>query len=107
MAQALEKVNMSPNLGKMFSFAQKMVILFQNSVFGESQFSQKSLTNRRKQPQTLPQQVLVQQTTTKRRYRKETEILEKGRAATGAHLSKMKAQYQTFQTHYSSFLWYA
>ena len=46
MAQALEKVNMSPNLGKMFSFAQKMVILFQNSVFGEIQFSQKSLINR-------------------------------------------------------------
>ena len=50
MSQALEKVNVSPNLGKMFSFAQKMVILFQNSVFGEIQFSQKPLTNRKKQP---------------------------------------------------------
>ena len=62
MAQALEKVNMSPNLGKMFSFAQKLVILFQNSVFGEIQFSQKSLINRKNQPHTLPQQLLVQQT---------------------------------------------
>ena len=62
MAQALEKVNMSPNLGEMFSFAQKMVILFQNSVFGEIQFSQKSLVNRKNQPHTLPQQLLVQQT---------------------------------------------
>ena len=62
MAQALEKVNMSPNLGKMFFFAQKMVILFQNSVFGEIQFSQKSLINRKNQPHTLPQQLLVQQT---------------------------------------------
>ena len=59
MAQALEKVNMSPNLRRKF-FAQKMVILLQNSVFDEIQFSQKSLTNRRKQPHTLPQ-VLVQQ----------------------------------------------
>ena len=32
----------------MFSFTQKMVILFQNSGFGEIQFSQKSLTNRKK-----------------------------------------------------------
>ena len=32
---------------------------------------------------------------------KETKILE------GAHLTKMKAQYQTFQTRYSLFLWYA
>ena len=49
MAQALEKMNVYPNLGKMFSFAQKMVILFQNSVFGQIQFSQKSLTNRKKE----------------------------------------------------------
>ena len=62
MAQASEKVNVSPNLGKTFSFAQKMVILFQNSVFGEIQFSQKSLTNRKKQSLTLSRQVLVQQT---------------------------------------------
>ena len=128
MAQALEKVNMSPNLGKMISFAQKMVILFQNSVFGEFQFSQKSLINRKNQPHTLPQQLLVQQTliysvvttspraagrtkcgtASKRRYRKKKlKFWRKGRAATGAHLSKMKAQYQTFQTRYSLFLWYA
>ena len=31
----------------------------------------------------------------------------KGRAATGAHKTKMKAQYQTFRTRYNSFLWYA
>ena len=126
MAQALEKVNMSPNLGKSFSFALKMVILFQNSVFGEIQFSQKSLINRKNQPQTLPQQQLVQQTliifccyykaprsgphdcgtVSKRRYRKKKlKFWRKGRAATWAHLSKMKAQYQTFQTRYSSFLW--
>ena len=37
---------------------------------------------------------------------KETENLHKGRAATEAHITKMKAQYQTFQTRYSSFLWY-
>ena len=108
MAQALEKVNMSPNLGKMFSFAQKMVILFQNSVFGE--IHSKSLINRKNQPHTLPQQLLVQQTLIifccyykpprsgpheVRNCReaavpeKETKILEKG--ARG----------------YSSFLWYA
>ena len=74
----------------MFSFAQKMVILFQNSLFGEIQFSQKSLTNRKKQPFTLSRQVLVQQTPIMSccYYKpphcrnnvpeKETEILEKG-----------------------------
>ena len=62
MAQALEKVNMYPHLRKMFFFAQKMVKLFQNSVFGEIQFSQKSLTSRKMQHHTLLQQVLVQQT---------------------------------------------
>ena len=35
---------------------------------------------------------------------KQTKILgEGGGAATGAHLTKIKAQYQTFQTRYSSF----
>ena len=29
-----------------------------------------------------------------------------GREATEAHLTKIKAQYQTFQTQYSLFLWY-
>ena len=46
----------------MFFFAQKMVILFHNSVSGKIQFSQKSLTNRREQRHALSQQVLVQQT---------------------------------------------
>ena len=50
MAQALEKGNISLNLRKMFFFARKMVTLFQNSVVGEIQFSQKSLTRREKQP---------------------------------------------------------
>ena len=108
---------MSPNLGKMFSFAQKMVILFQNSVFGEIQFSQNSLINRKNQAHTLPQQVLVQQTLMisccyykppVQRYRKKKlKFWRMKRAATGAHLSKIKAQYQTFQPRYSSFLWYA
>ena len=106
MAQALETVNMSPNLGKIFSFAQKLVILFQNSVLDEIQFSQKSLTDRKKQPLTLSPQVLVQQNPIisccyykpPRSWppEKETKILE-----TGARLSKMKSQYQTFQTRYS------
>ena len=38
MAQALENVNVSQNLGKMFSFAQKMVILFQNCFLAKSGF---------------------------------------------------------------------
>ena len=46
----------------MFFFAQKIVTLCQNSVFGEIQFSQKSLTDRTMQPHTFPQQVIVQQT---------------------------------------------
>ena len=37
-----------------------MVIFSQNSVFDEIQFSQKSLINRKNQPHTVPQQVLVQ-----------------------------------------------
>ena len=45
----------------MFFFCTK-VIIFQNSVFGEIQLSQKSLIKRKNQPHTLPQQVLVQQT---------------------------------------------
>ena len=61
MAQALEKGNISPKLRKMGFFAQKNVIYSQNSVFDEIQFSEKSLINRKKQPQILPQQVLVQQ----------------------------------------------
>ena len=62
-AQALEKRNMSPKMRKMFFFAQKMVVIFsQTSVFDEIQFSQKSLINRKNQPNTLPEQVLVQQT---------------------------------------------
>ena len=38
-----------------------MVIVFQNSVCGEIQFSKKSSTKRKKQPHAFPQQVLVQQ----------------------------------------------
>ena len=49
-----------------------MVILFQNAVFGEIQFSQKSLTNRKKQPLTLSRKVLVHEP------ENETKILEKG-----------------------------
>ena len=62
MRQALEKRNMSPKLRKMFFFCTKNVIFSQNSVFDEIKFSQKSLINRKNQPQILPQQVLVQQT---------------------------------------------
>ena len=57
-----KKGNMSPKLRKMFFFAQKLVIFSKNSVFDESQFSLKSLINRKNQPHTLPQQVLAQQT---------------------------------------------
>ena len=38
-----------------------MVIIFQNSVFVELHFSQKSLPHKEKQPHTLSQQDLVQQ----------------------------------------------
>ena len=61
MAQALENVNVSQNLWKMFSFAQKWT-QFYKTVFGEIRFSQKSLINRKKQPHTISRQVLVQQT---------------------------------------------
>ena len=46
----------------MFFFAQKIVISSQIPVFDEIQFSQKSLINRKNQPYTLSQQVLVQKT---------------------------------------------
>ena len=63
MAQALEKGNISPKLRKMgFWHKKKRVIFSQNSDFDEIRFSQKSLINRKNQPHTLPQQVLVQQT---------------------------------------------
>ena len=42
MTQALEKGNVSPKLGKVF-FAQKIVILSQNSVFDEIQSFKKSV----------------------------------------------------------------
>ena len=58
MAQALEKMNVSKTFQKNGFFLQKMVILFQHSVFGEIQFTQKSLTHREKQSRTL-QQILV------------------------------------------------
>ena len=41
MAQAVENVNVSLNVGKMFSFAQKWSQFYQ-TVFGEIRFSQKS-----------------------------------------------------------------
>ena len=119
MAQALEKMNVSPNLGKLFYVAPKMVIFFQNSVFGEIQFSQKSLTNRKKTTPypfttclsaTNPNNILLLLqapraadrtkcgTAAKRRYRKKKlNISRSGCAATGAHRSKRKAQYQTFK----------
>ena len=62
MAQALEKGKISPNLRKMGFLHKKRVIFSQNSDFDEILFSQKSLINRKNQPHTLPQQVLVQQT---------------------------------------------
>ena len=62
MAQALEKGNISPNLRKMGFLHKKGVIFSQNSDFDEILFSQKSLINRKNQPHTLPQQVLLQQT---------------------------------------------
>ena len=62
MAQALEKGNISPKLRKMGFLHKKRLIFSQNSDFDEMLFSQKSLINRKNQPHTLPQQVLVQQT---------------------------------------------
>ena len=56
MAQASENVNVSQNLGKMFS-AQRMVKIFQNC-FGETWFSQKSSINRKKQPLRFSQKLL-------------------------------------------------
>ena len=126
MAQGLEKRNVSKAEKKCVFFAQKIVIFSQNSVFDEIQFSRKSLINRKNQPHTLPQQVLVQQTPIifccyyklprsgphEVRNCREATVPEeqikilKGRAATGAQRTKMKAQYQSFQTRYSSFLWY-
>ena len=120
-AQALEKVNMSPKLRKMSFFAQNGYF-FWFSFFGEIQFSQKNriLTHSKNQPHTLAQHVLTQQIPNPNccyyklprsgphevryyrevRYRKnKLKVWRKGRAATGAHLIKMKAQYQTFQTH--------
>ena len=111
MVQALEKGNISPKLRKMGFLHKKRVIFSQNSDFDEILFSQKSLINRKKQttyPSTtspggtnLYNILLLLQAPAKLKF------WRKGRAATGAHLSKMKAQYQTFQTRYSSFLWYA
>ena len=59
MAQALGKVNMSPKLRNCF-LKKKIVILFQNSVFGEIQFSQKFLTHKEKKPHTLLQGLVRQ-----------------------------------------------
>ena len=42
------------------TFFTKMVIPFQNSVFGEIHFSQKSLTYEEKQPHILPQDIVQQ-----------------------------------------------
>ena len=92
MAQALRKVNVS----KAEKNPQKWLNFSRIQVFGEIQFSRKSLTNRRshcaiifccyyKPPCSVPHE-------TGKRLR---------RATTGAHLTKMKAQYQTFQTRYS------
>ena len=86
---------MSPNLRKTF-FVQKMVTIFQNSFFGEIQFSQKSLANRTKQPHTLPQaivrQTLLQYPVTtspsSNTGKKKLKFCRMGRAATGAHLVK-------------------
>ena len=76
MAQALEQVNMSANLGKMFSFAQKkMVILFQNSVFGEIQFSQKSLINRTRR-ERLKSALYLRLKMRKRLFLKKLEIFD-------------------------------
>ena len=61
MAQALEKGIYLQSWEKWF-FRTKKVIFSQNSVFDEIQFSQKSLINRKNQPHTLAQQVLVQLT---------------------------------------------
>ena len=59
----------------MFSFAQKMVILFQNSVFGEIQFSQKSLIS---SGATNPYNILLLLQAPAQRCRKKAKILEKG-----------------------------
>ena len=122
MAQALENVNVSQN-GENVFFCTKNGYTFPKLFFGEIRFSQKSW--RKKQPLIILRQVLVQQTpilsysyykprgagrtkcgsATKQRYRKKKlKFWRKGRAAAGAHLSKMKEQYQTFQTRFSSFL---
>ena len=117
MAQELEKVNMSPKQKNEF-FLHK--IFFLNFSFWRNPVFSKNL---------VPYQKPTPYTCTTSSYatnpnnillllqalgpheaaipEKETKILKEGRAATGAHLTKMKAQYQTFQTRYSSFLWYA
>ena len=83
------------------------MFIIQNSVFAEIQFSQKSSTDTKKEPHALPQQVLVQQTPIISccYYKLPHEFWTMGCAATGARDTKMKAQYQDFQTSYSSFLW--
>ena len=116
MAQALEKMNVSQNLGKVFSFAQNW-FYFSKTVFGEIRFPQKSLINRKMQPLTLsrkkpcatnPNNLLsLLQSPTKRAARKKLKFWRRRRVATGAHISKMKAQYQTFRMRFSSFLCYA
>ena len=108
---------MTQKLRKLGFFAQKRDIFSQNSVFDEIQFSQKSLINRKNQPHALPQQFLVQQISKvlccyykpprSGSTGKETKIQKEGARGGRVYLTKMKTQYQTFQTRYSSFVWYA
>ena len=97
MAQALEKGNMSPKEKIGIFYTKNRYKYSQNSVFDEIQFSQKSLINRKNQPHALPQQVLVQQ----------IPIARSGGTGKRDQNSEGRgAQYQSFQTRYSSFLWY-
>ena len=123
MAQALEKSECVFKSGENVFFCTENGYTFPKFSFWRNPVFSKVFDNRKKQPLTLSRQVLVKETpiisccyykppkcgiAVKRRYRKKKiKFWRRGRAVTGAHMSKMKAQDQTFQTRYSSFLWYA
>ena len=114
MAQELGKMNMSPILRKM-SFLLKNLLFFEVSIFGEIQFSRKILSHSKNQPYTLAQQVPTQQTPIifccfYKPPRSGPHQVRNCREATvpGKETKSLKeGADQTFQTRYSSFLWYA
>ena len=96
MAQALKKVNTSPML-KTVGFLQKW-LFFSKIPFQAKPSFLKSPWHKEKQSHTHPQ-VLAQKNAilllleARARYRKKKlKSLRMGRAAAGAHLTKMKAQ---------------